>query len=572
MAIAVLWPALAHAAAFRIQLTDGSEIVGTIQAFEDGIYGVSTSTGQRRLRVDAVRSIEPVTTTASIDPQRRPSESGTYPPVPEFTLATVDSRVVVGRLLGFEDGTYEVQTKSGIVRLAMEKVRRMDLAWVERPPPPPLSATPLSGGLIRIAGSDTMATLHVPAIVEAYSAAGGGRDPLWSRSSEASVRTFAVNLAERGKFTVAVRSTEVVTSLKAVIDGQIDVALLPRRALPDELRRLAGRGPTAPLPDVQEFELAPGGVAVIVHRSNPVNALTLDQIAGIMSGRIRSWSDVGGPQRRIQVFALEEGSGILELFQSRVMGSQSLMATVKRTSSNAEMSDIVGSDLAAIGIAEYSYAGNTLPLALIDSCGNEVKPDEFSLQTREYALSTPLYLYTHGKMSPTVRQFVEFAVSPSGQAALKQNGLVSFTPVWQQRPQAAMGLAKASADTVPPLVAAELTRFMATGARMSVAMEMNAAGSQLIPTGEREIERLSDYAKRDGGTQRIVLFGYAYGRPNLNANVRQSERMAQIVEQKLKERGVKVERVFGLGPLLPLSCDKTPEAMARNHRVEAWVY
>ena len=569
LVLTMLAPLPAQASAFRLQLADGHEVVGAISNFEDGMYWVATNTGERQFRLEAVKTIEPVTTTASIDPGARPERSGVYAPVPEFTFATSTSRIVVGRLGSFEDGVYEIQTRSGIVRLSAEEVRRVDLAWVERPPPPDPSGKPLTAGTVRLAGSDAMAMLHIPALVDAYSASGGGLDPLWSRGAQANTRTFSV-MAPNGKLTVAVRNTGSAAAVDAFLKGEIDMALLSRRMLPEEAKRAQERGLGTPLGAGQEHELAPGGAVILVHPSNSVKALRLGQIADILAGRIRSWGDVGGTPRRIQVHALEEGAGTLDIVRSRLMAADEFVGTIKRVASNVEMSDMVASDQAAIGIAEYSYAGNAVPLALIDNCGRTIGPDEFSLQTREYFLSSPLYLYVTSKPTPATRAFLQFALSAPGQRALTNAGLTSFLPIAAPRapvePDRFAGWPRATRS-----IASELERFMTQSARISIAIGFAANGAALNADGEREISRLAAHLKAQNDGRRVVLLGHSDATGNLQSSIRVSERGAQLVQQKLKERAIGVERVFGLGPLLPLSCGQAPEARAGNYRVEAWM-
>lgn len=351
--------------------------------------------------------------------------------------------------------------------------------------------------------------------------------------------------------------------------GEADLVLMSRKMRPDEAKRILDRGLGNVLSPAQEHELAPGGVAVVVHPSNAVKTLQLQQVADIIAGRIRNWGEVGGTPRRIQVFVPEEGAGVLDFFREKILPGADLMATAKRVESNAEMADIVGSDPAAIGFVEYSYVGNTMPLSFTDSCGRQIGPNEFTLQTRDYPLSTPLYLYTSNRITPAARAFLNFALSKPGQVALKQGGLTSFLPVAQPR----RTFDAVAADWPVPSrpVAAELKRFMTSSTRMSVTLGFSE-GLQLSRDSERELGRLTSFLQTEADGTRLVLLGFSDRSANFGSDVRLSERRAQLVEQKLKQKGVKTERVFGLGPLLPVSCDKSPEGSARNRRVEAWVY
>ncbi|NJM36341.1 MAG: hypothetical protein HC850_18460 [Rhodomicrobium sp.] len=359
-----LTPPAAHAAAFRMTLADGTEIVGTIRAFEDGIYTLATSAGERRATVAEVASIEPIMFGAF-----NPSAGSQEPeavPAPEFTFMARNSRLVIGALVSFEDGMYEVRTRAGIVNLAASDVQWIELAWTERPQVATPTGAPLTPGLVRMAGADAMAALYMPAIIDAYSGAGGGRDPLWSSGSQARLRTFSAVTQSRGRFVVEVRSTDSANAVQALASRQADIVMLSRRMLPEEAEELADRGLGNMRSLSQEFELAPSAVAIVVHPSNPVRALRPDQVAAIFSGRIRNWSEVGGSGQRIQVFAPSEGSAILDIFRRGVLKEEALLLTTERLGSDAEMSENVSVDTAAIGLLEYASVGKCRPaLALI---------------------------------------------------------------------------------------------------------------------------------------------------------------------------------------------------------------
>ena len=53
-------------------------------------------------------------------------------------------------------------------------------------------------------------------------------------------------------------------------------------------------------------------VAIITHRSNPVDTLSMNQVRKIYSGEYRNWSEVGGPDVAIKVITVRKRSGNLE--------------------------------------------------------------------------------------------------------------------------------------------------------------------------------------------------------------------------------------------------------------------
>lgn len=565
-----LAPIVAHAAAFRMTLADGTEIVGTIRAFEDGIYTIATSGGERRATVVEMGSIEPISF-ASLDPASG-SQGREAAPVPEFTFMDANSRLVVGSLLSFEDGVYEVRTRAGTVGLPVSQVQWIELAWMEHPQTAPPPGRPMAPGSVRLAGAGAMAALYVPAIIDAYSGGGGGRDPLWSRSSQAQMRTFSATVQGQGKFVAEVRSTDPAKAVQALANGQADIALMSRRMAPEEVKYLAERGRGNMLSPQQEFGLTNSAVAVVVHPSNPVKALRPEQVAAIFSGRVRNWSEVGGSGRRIQVHAPPEGAGVLDIFRREVLGAVEVLPAAERVSSNAELAESVSLDTAAIGLVEYASIGNAAALALIDTCDRPIAVTNFNIQTREYPLSTTLYLYASSKPPPAARALLDFATSMSGQQALQQARLPNTLPIVRPIDEPllrtpAVQQWPASASTV----ATHVENFIASASRASVAIRFDTGGLQVDADGEREVNRLADLIKGISPAPRIVLLGFSDMEGDFPTSVRLSERRARLVAQKLKKLGIEAERAFGLGPLRPVACDGTPAGRARNRRVEAWL-
>jgi phosphate transport system substrate-binding protein len=73
-----------------------------------------------------------------------------------------------------------------------------------------------------------------------------------------------------------------------------------------------GRRPT-------EYKVALDGLSVYVHESNPITELTVDQLGQIFTGRIKNWSQVGGPNAPITIYSRENSSGTYEFFKEHVL-------------------------------------------------------------------------------------------------------------------------------------------------------------------------------------------------------------------------------------------------------------
>jgi phosphate transport system substrate-binding protein len=166
------------------------------------------------------------------------------------------------------------------------------------------------------------------------------------------------------------------------------------------------------------------GLALVVHSTNPVESLTLDQLQQIFNGEILDWSEVGGDEGAIELVSREDGSGSRELFESRVMRGDAVALTAVVMPTSGDVVEYVGKTPLAIGYVSRGYAPppDAAPAATPEPARVRVVavegqlPTLDALRSQEYALIQPLYLVSRGEPRGAVRQFLDFVLSPAGQA------------------------------------------------------------------------------------------------------------------------------------------------------------
>ena len=99
--------------------------------------------------------------------------------------------------------------------------------------------------------------------------------------------------------------------------------------------------------------IAMDGVVIIVHPSNKVGGLTLDQAKAIFDGRITNWQDVGGSNSAIDLFTRER-RGSRSMIQDQVMGSDQISPQAGVQTSTESIRDSVAGDPGAIGYISLS--------------------------------------------------------------------------------------------------------------------------------------------------------------------------------------------------------------------------
>lgn len=170
--------------------------------------------------------------------------------------------------------------------------------------------------------------------------------------------------------------------------------------------------------------VAMDGIAVVVHPSNPVSKLSLEQVRKIYNGTITNWNEVGGPDRKIVVVSRDSTSGTFEVFGDLALKGDRLTGGAERTASNAESQARTQNTQAAIAYVGLGYVEGVKALAI-----NGVKPNLKSVGSGRYPIARPLYMVTDGypELGSAAQAIVTMYLKPHGQEMIKQIGFVPVT-------------------------------------------------------------------------------------------------------------------------------------------------
>ncbi len=180
-----------------------------------------------------------------------------------------------------------------------------------------------------------------------------------------------------------------------------DIGMVSRDLKPDEQ-------------DLHSFTIARDGVGIIVHRQNPISALSDEQIVAIFTGRITNWQEVGGAAAEITVVTKAEGRSTLELFLTYFhLASSDIQADVVIGDNEQGVKTVAGNPHAigyvSIGTAEYDaeqgVAIKLLPLGGVAATIENVRLGSFPL-------TRPLNLVTQSAPRAIVDTFLAFTRSP----------------------------------------------------------------------------------------------------------------------------------------------------------------
>jgi glucose/mannose transport system substrate-binding protein len=270
---------------------------------------------------------------------------------------------------------------------------------------------------LRLHGSNTIGKELAPALCEEFSKFEGAtsieRKPR-QKEDETDVEAVIPNKSTEA-LTFEVQAHGSKTAFEDLAAGKCDIGMASRRITTDEARQCAMAGLGDMFSPECEIVLGLDGIAVFVNKSNPVNALTKQQLADIFSGRTTDWSQVGGNPGPIKLYALDENSGTFDTFKSLVLESRPLSTNASRYENSAKLSDEVAADANGIGFTGMAFVRGSKPLAISEAGGAALLPTPFTVAAERYPLSRRLFLYVPANpRNEWTRKFVEFAVSELG--------------------------------------------------------------------------------------------------------------------------------------------------------------
>ena len=266
--------------------------------------------------------------------------------------------------------------------------------------------------------------------------AGGGKNSIQIKGSDTMVN-LAQAWAEKymqenpGDF-VAVTGGGSGTGLSSLISATSDIVMSSRNIKDKEIALAKQKG-------INPFEIkvALDGLAVVVNPANPVSKLTLDQLAGIFTGSISNWKEVGGKDEKIVILSREVNSGTHVYFKEHVLrkdradGKEEFAPGALLLSSSQAIADEVAGNSAAVGYYGMGYISNKQKAI---SVAKDDKPEGYGLASSsqshkpeyinpaignvlsgKYPISRPLFLYTNGEPQGLIKKFIDYALSKEGQ-------------------------------------------------------------------------------------------------------------------------------------------------------------
>jgi phosphate transport system substrate-binding protein len=224
---------------------------------------------------------------------------------------------------------------------------------------------------------------------------------------------------QKTKIAVSLSGTGSGDGIKSLIDGTCDIANSSREIKKEEIELANSKGIK-----IKEITIAYDMIVPIVHPSNKVNNLSIEQLKAIYDGSITNWKEVGGDNEKIVVISRDSSSGTFEVWESKVMNKTEVRADALLQASNGAVLTAVANNKNAIGYIGFGYLNNTIKMLWV----NNIEPTIENGKSAVYPLSRKLYIYVNeSKISGQTQKYIDFLLSKEGQQIVKETGFIPIS-------------------------------------------------------------------------------------------------------------------------------------------------
>jgi phosphate transport system substrate-binding protein len=239
-------------------------------------------------------------------------------------------------------------------------------------------------------------------------------------------------------------------------EGGVDIALASRALTEADFQNF---------PSLKPVTVGYDGLAVVTNSNVKLRGLTMQQLRDIFAGEITNYREVGGPDASIVLLPIAQGNGSRDTFDQFVMtyyedGEKKQKKIVETSNappltSSAEVKPAVVATRNSIGfisLGSVDKSVNPVPIG-------GVEPTPANVVSGQYVIFRPLNMVTDGAPSELAQGFLDFAMSPEGQAivaetfvaALHQGGETAAQPTATPVPSTATPTATLAMPTETPV-------------------------------------------------------------------------------------------------------------------------
>lgn len=217
--------------------------------------------------------------------------------------------------------------------------------------------------------------------------------------------------------------------IAALVKGTIDLANASRNMKPEEIEQAKKNTGKEP----KEIIVGYDALAIYVHKDNPLNEITFDQIAQIYAegGKLAKWSDLGvtipgTTSDEIVRVSRQSSSGTYEFLREHVLNKKDFKLGSRDMNGSKAVVELVGSTPTAIGYSGMGYATPAVKMLKVRKTAADpaFEPNVANTLAKTYPIARSLLVYTLGEPQGAAKQYLEWILSDAGQKVVEETGYV----------------------------------------------------------------------------------------------------------------------------------------------------
>jgi len=232
------------------------------------------------------------------------------------------------------------------------------------------------------------------------------------------------------KISVEVSGGGSGTGIAALINGTVDIANCSRSMKPSEIDKAVQNTGKEP----KEFIVGFDALAVYVHKENPLEKISLQQLADIYGeqGQMTTWSKLdiqyaACKSDEIIRVSRQSNSGTYVYFREAILGKTGDFKLGSRDlHGSKDVVELVANTPCAIGYSGMGYATDHVKMLKVSKKDGEqpAGPSVENTLNGTYPIARPLYIYSLGEPSGDVKKYLDWILSETGQSIVNKNGYV----------------------------------------------------------------------------------------------------------------------------------------------------
>ena len=232
------------------------------------------------------------------------------------------------------------------------------------------------------------------------------------------------------KISVEVSGGGSGTGIAALINGTVDIANCSRSMKPSEIEKAVQNTGKEP----KEFIVGFDALAVYVHKENPLEKISLQQLADIYGeqGQMTTWSKLdiqyaACKSDEIIRVSRQSNSGTYVYFREAILGKTGDFKLGSRDlHGSKDVVELVANTPCAIGYSGMGYATDHVKMLKVSKKGGEqaAGPSVENTLNGTYPIARPLYIYSLGEPSGDVKKYLDWILSETGQSIVSKSGYV----------------------------------------------------------------------------------------------------------------------------------------------------